>query len=305
MTPILLSYAAARICRAVSARIGRAGMIAAISLFAVAIAAPALAGNVVARPAEPEPLRICASANEAPYSMKSGEGFENRIAEAVAAAMGRRAVFVWSHEPAIYAVRDQLELRSCDVVVGLDAGDTRVLTTKPYYRAPYVFIQRRDSALIIASWQSPDILKATNIGFLPGTPAQTMLEKIGLFREHYNYMHSLAGYSLRNDVPMRVPPTRLVSDVASGKAQLAVAFAPQVARYVKSNDALVMTVVPDTNVRADGIKIPHHFDQSIGVRKGDTELLAALDAAIDKARPRIEEILTEEGIPLLRAAPRS
>ncbi len=252
-----------------------------------------------------EPLRVCAASDEAPYSMQGGQGFENRIAEAVAAAMGRKAEFVWSSEPAAYAVRDQLEMRACDMIVGLDSGDARVLTTKPYYRAPYVFIQRRDTALSITSWDSPDILKATNIGFVPGTPAQTMLEKIGIFREHYNYMHSLADYKVRGATPVRVPPTRLVADVADGKAELAVAFAPQVARYVKAIDKLVMTVVPDTNVRADGVKIPHHFDQSLGVRKTDTALLAELDVALEKARTRIEEILKEEGIPLLGAAPRS
>jgi mxaJ protein len=248
---------------------------------------------------------VCAAADEAPYSMRDGQGFENKIADAVAAAMGRKVEFVWSREPAMYAVRDQLAMRVCDMIVGLDSGDARVLTTKPYYRAPYVFIQRRDTALSITSWDSPDVLKVKNIGFVPGTPAQTMLEKIGLFREHFNYMHSLSGYKVRGDAPMRVPPTRLVADVADGKAELAVAFAPQVARYVKASDKLIMTVVPDTNVRADGIKIPHHFDQSIGVRKTDAALLAALDVALEKARPRIEEILKEEGIPLLGAAPRS
>jgi mxaJ protein len=250
-------------------------------------------------------LRVCAAADDAPYSTRDGQGFENRIAEAVADAMGRQAEFVWSREPAMYAVRDQLAMRACDMIVGLDTGDARVSTTKPYYRAPYVFIQRRDTALNITSWDSPDVLKARNIGFFPGTPAQTVLEKIGLFREHYNYMHSLADYKVRGPAPMRVPPLRLVADVADGKAELAVAFAPQVARFVKASDKLVMTVVPDTNLRADGIKIPQHFDQSIGVRKTDTELLAALDVALEKARPRIEEILKQEGIPLLGAAPRS
>ena len=251
------------------------------------------------------PLRICAAANEPPYSMRGGLGYENRIAEAVAQAMGRQAAFVWSSGPAMYLVRDQLEMRACDVIVGLDANDARVLTTKPYYRAPYVFIQRRDTALNITSWDSPDILRAKNIGFVPGTPAQTMLEKIGIFRDHYNYMHSLSNYQIPKASPVRVPPTRLVADVAEGKAELAVAFAPQVARYVKAHALLEMTVVPDTNVRPDGVKVPHHFDQSIGVRKSDAALLARLDAALEKVRPQIEEILKQEGIPLLGAAPRS
>jgi mxaJ protein len=305
MTADFSSRAMTRRARATKAITILAGAIAGVIVPCVFLGAASRAEDVARSAASPGLLRVCAAANEAPYSMRGGLGFENRIAEAVAAAMGRKAEFVWSSEPAMYAVRDQLEMQACDMIVGLDSGDARVLTTRPYYRAPYVFIQRRDTALNITSWDSPDIIKAANIGFVPGTPAQTMLEKIGIFREHYNYMHSLADYKVRGAAPVRIPPTRLVADVADGKAELAVAFAPQVARYVKASDKLVMTVVPDTNVRADGIKIPHHFDQSIGVRKTDIELLAALDIALEKARPRIEEILKEEGIPLLGAAPRS
>ena len=65
-------------------------------------------------------LRICAAANEAPYSTSDGTGFENRIADAVAKAMGRKADFVWSDRPAIYLVRDQLDPKNCDVVIGVD-----------------------------------------------------------------------------------------------------------------------------------------------------------------------------------------
>ena len=57
-------------------------------------------------------------------------------------------------------MRDQLDKKSCDVVIGLDTGDERVLTSKPYYRAPYVFIQRKNSKLDITSWDSPDLKKA-------------------------------------------------------------------------------------------------------------------------------------------------
>ncbi len=35
------------------------------------------------------------------------------------------------------------------------------------------------------------------------------------------------------------------------------------------------------------------------MRKDDKELLAGLDAALDKAKPKIEEILKDEGIPLV------
>ena len=83
--------------------------------------------------------------------------------------------------------------------------------------------------------------------------------------------------------------------------RFAVAFGPEVARYVKGTGGkLKMVIVPDNNERVDGEKVPFHFNQSMGVRKGDEKLLEGLDAAIEKAEPQIHAILEEEGIPLLQ-----
>lgn len=271
-----------------------------------AFAVPAIAAEDDALSASnTDVLRICAAADELPYSKLDKTGFENKLAEVVAEAMGRKPLFVWFSRPSIYIIRDQLEMKMCDVVMGLDTGDQRVATTKPYYRAPYVFIQRKDTKLDIKDWSSPDLAKATKIGFTPGSPAQIMLEKIGLFREHFNYMHSLTNFQDKRNKFTRIPPQRMVNEVADGTAEVSVNFAPEVARYAKASDKVFLTVIPDNNVREDGEKVPHHFDQSLGVRKDDTALLSALDPALEKAKPKIEEILKEEGIPIVAGLPRS
>lgn len=251
-------------------------------------------------------LRICASANELPMSKNDGSGFENKIAEELAKAMGRTAKFAWFPKESIYLVRDQLDVKACDVVMGVDTGDPRVLTTKPYYRAPYVFIVRSDGKLNITGWDSPDLKKAGKIGFTPGSPPQVMMEKTGLFQDHFNYMHSLSNFKDKRNKFTRVPPDRMVSEVADGTADVAVNFAPEVARYAKAIGGKVkLVVIPDNNVRDDGEKVPHHFDQSLAVRKDDAALQADLNIALEKARPKIEEILKDEGIPLLSQSPRS
>jgi mxaJ protein len=61
-----------------------------------------------------------------------------------------------------------------------------------------------------------------------------------------------------------------------------------------------MTLIGRELKRADGEALSFEFDQSVGVRKGDAKLLAEIDAALVKARPKIEAILTAEGIPLLQ-----
>lgn len=250
-------------------------------------------------------LRICASANELPMSRNDGSGFENKIATAIAEAMGRTAKFVWFEKESIYLVRDQLDVKACDVVMGVDTGDPRVLTTKAYYRAPYVFILRKDSPLNVSGWDSPDLAKAAKIGFTPGSPPQVMMEKLGLFQDNFNYMHSLSNFKDKRNKFTRVPPDRMVAEVADGTADVAVNFAPEVARYVKDKGNVKMVTIPDNNVRDDGEKVPHHFDQSLGVRSDAAELQAELNAALEKARGKIDEILKEEGIPLLSQSPRS
>lgn len=281
----------------------RAGLAAtALSATALALCVPAGAEESAGQPADPNELRICAAANEEPFSSSKNPGFENRIATAVAEAMGRKPTFVWYDKPGIYLVRDQLEKNACDVVMGIDVGDERVLTTKPYLRAPYVFVQRQNSPLDIKGWDSPDIKKAGKIGFDQDTPAQVMLQELQLFGANFNYMKSLTNFKSRRNQYVRIEPTRMVGEVANGTADLAIAFAPEVARYVKEKASeLKMTVIPESFTRADGMKVQFHYDQTIGVRKDDANLRDALDAALEKAAPQIGVILQEEGIPAIAA----
>ena len=243
----------------------------------------------------PATLRICASENEAPFSFKDGKGFENRIAAVLAKAMGREPVFVWSDKPAIYLVRDQLDKKSCDVVMGVDTGDQRVLTTRPYYRSGYVFITRAD--VTVKDWNDPAIAKMSSFAVGFGSPAESMLRSNGKWENNAAYLFSLVNFKAPRNQYVRVDPAKIVQEVADGHADLGVAFSPEVARYLKdSGSKLKVTLIPDDNARSDGLKIPHHFDQSIGVRKDDRELLAAIDAALVKAKPEIDAVLADEGI---------
>ena len=245
-------------------------------------------------------LRVCA-ANQPPYSIKGGVGFENKIAVVVGEAMQRQVQFVWSTRPAIYLVRDYLDKKACDVIIGLDSSDPRVLTTKPYYRAGYVFITRTADHLDIHSWRDPRLLKFDHIAVAFWTPAEEMLQQIGKYDDDFNYEKSLVNFRSARNEYIQVDPAKMVGEVASGNAQIAVAFSPEVARLVKESSVpLTMTPVDDDTFRSDGQKIPETFDQSMGVRKDDTALQAQLNAALVKAAPDIEAILKDEGIPLLK-----
>lgn len=255
---------------------------------------------VLAATAGSNDLRVCAAKNAPPFSTEDGGGFENRIAKVVGQAMSREVQTVWLDKPPIYLVRDALDKHDCDVVIGLDTGDPRVLTTKPYYKTGYVFITRADRHLDISSWSDKRLLTLNNFAVSFDSPAEEMLKQIGKYDDNLNYDYSLVNFRSRRNQYVQVDPSRMVSEVASGKADIAIAFAPEVARYVKESSVpLRMTLITDDAVRDDKQKVPQQFSQSVGVRKDDPWLLAKLDVALSKSAPQIDQILEQEGIPLV------
>lgn len=263
-------------------------------------AAPPAAASSPA-PADPTVLRVCASEVEAPFSQKDGKGFENRLAEVLATAMGRKAQFVWSGKPAIYQVRDQLDPRLCDVVMGVDTGDARLLTSRPYYRTSYVLVTKADRNITATDWQDPQVKALGRFAIRFYSPGETVLKRLGKYEDNAAYLYSLVNFRSPRNQFVEVPGERLVTEVANGEAEIAFAFAPEVARYVKASQVPLRMAPAGTSVtRFDGTLVPLHYDQSVGVRKDDAALLAEIDAALAKARPQIDGILVEEGIPLLK-----
>jgi mxaJ protein len=249
--------------------------------------------------AEQPILKICTAENEMPYSNKKGEGFENKLADYIADQLGRKLEFVTWSDPR-YFIRDYVDKGLCDLVMGVDHNDPRLLTTVPYYHSSYVFITRTNDDIDVSNWDSMALKKAQRIAFIPGTPAETMLRAIGRYNDMFNYQNELAGFKSKRNEYVKYENNKLVNEVASGKAEIAVLWGPAAARYVKSaSTPLTMTVIPDNNKRADGEKVDFHYSTSIGVRKGEVALLEQLNQLIRDKKDDIAEILEAEGIPLL------
>ena len=246
-----------------------------------------------------EPLRVCAAENELPYSDKDGKGFENKLAELIAGELGRPLENVWWQDPR-YFVRDQLDKGLCDVVMGVDTDDARMLTSEPYYRSGYVFVYRREKGLKVEDFDSEFLHRAKQIAFMPDTPAETMLKAIGRYNDQFNYLQSLVGFKARRNQYVRYDPEKLVNEVVSCNADLAVLWGPQAARYVKGvGGKLEMRVIPDHQTRSDGEKVPFHYSASVGVRKESQALKADIDRVLKKRAKEIQALLKAEGIPLL------
>ena len=254
-------------------------------------------------PQDPKSLRICAAKKQPPLSLEDGSGLENKIGVALAEAMGLKPQFVWSERPAIYLVRDYLDKKLCDVIIGMDRGDPRAATSNPYYRSGYVFITRSDRDLDIKSWSDPRIAQIGHIAVPFGSPAEVLLKDKGLYEEDMAYLYSLVNFRSARNEYSQIDPARMIAEVASGAAGAAVGFAPDVARYVNtSSTQLRMTLIEDDAAKTTGEKVPQRFDQSVGVRRDDAALLQQVNAALSKAKPRIDAILQADGVPLLPVA---
>lgn len=265
---------------------------------AALLAAPfAAAGSASAA----ETLKVCASKIEAPYSTEKGDGLENKIANVVAKAMGREIEFVWFDRAAIYLVRDGLDKNLCDVVFGVDADDGRVIATRPIYRTGYVYVTKAQGGPDLGTnWKGLEKTEATRFAVRFSTPAELILKEAGKYEDNVSYGLSLVNFQDKRNKYTQVEASKLISEVVNGDADAAIAFAPDVARYVKgASTPLRMMMIDDDFARSDGLKIPLHFDQAIGVRKDDEKLAKEIDQAIAKAKPEIDRALADEGVPVL------
>lgn len=245
-------------------------------------------------------LRVCASTKDAPYSIADGTGFENRIAEVLADETGMTLDLVMIDNDAIYLFRDGVEKDLCDVLVGVDAGDERLLTSKPYYRSGYAFISRADRNFAGDRWQDVDQEGFETFSYRYHTPAETILKYSGRFEYNLIYQASLTNFEDRRNKYTQVPADRVVSEVAAGNADLAIVFAPDAGRYVRdSREPLKMTLITNEIERSDGMIIPLQYNQSVGVTEDKSGLLEKIDQALISGKDRIQAILDEENIPTL------
>lgn len=260
---------------------------AALGLMALLLATvqPAAAG---------ETLKVCAADNEMPYANTRGDGFEDRISAILAGEMGVTVERVGFSDPR-YVVRDLLDKGKCDVLIGVDYGDPRLETTRPYYLSNYVFVTRARDHLDVKDWNSP-ALRTARIGVIPGTPAETMLVQIGRYPDSFPYLMALGGNRAPRNRYVRYDVEKLIGDVGNGTIDVAVAWLPSVARYIaKSPEPLTVSVVPQAT-RANGDPVIFQFETSVGVRKGDTALLERVQGALDRGSGDIQQVLVDEGI---------
>lgn len=242
--------------------------------------------------AETKELRVCADPDNLPFSNQRLQGFENKIAELLANDLGTTLTYYWwPHQFGL--VRRTLREDKCDVLIGIPKGYDLVLWTKPYYRTAYVLAYVKSKGFRIASLDDP-ILKQVKIGVYLNTPPYDALGERGITG------NNVVRYSLFHDwhADQTRRPGRLMEDLFAGAVDVAILWGPMAGYFAKGPNAPPLELVPLPNSGP----IPMVFDISMGVRKGDRELKARLEEALDRRKTGIRKILEDYGVPLLPGA---
>jgi len=240
--------------------------------------------------AAPAALNVCADPDYLPYSNRAGEGFENKVAEIVAKALGQTVAYAWAsyrgHGGFPQFLSSTLDARKCDVVMSLPYGSREELTTKPYYISSYVFVFPKSKNYSISGMDSP-ALKGLRIGFERDTPAEEAMKLRGLLSKG-------VGFDVADNP--EESPLIMLKAVASGKIDVLITWEPSIGAFLRNYPSL--EVVPVPNSRALGSPEQFSFPMSMAVRAADQALKARLDSVIDRHGTEIASVLSRSGVRL-------
>jgi mxaJ protein len=233
-------------------------------------------------------LTVCADPNYLPYSNRAGEGFENKIAEAVAKSLGEPLEYTWAshrgHGGFTQFLSTTLDAKKCDVVMSIPYASREELTTRPYYISSYVFVYPKNKNYNITSMDSP-VLTRLKIGFERDTPAEDALKIRGM----------IPGTTLPFDISDEgsESPATMLTALKDGKIDVLITWQPAIGAFLPAYPDF--EVVNVTNGRTHGAPEQYAFPMSMGVREGNDALKKKLDDVIEKHQAELTAILTESG----------
>lgn len=233
-------------------------------------------------------LSVCADPDYLPYSNRAGAGFENKVAEAVAKALGESVEYTWAsqrgHGGFPQFLSSTLDAKKCDVVMSIPYASREELTTRPYYISSYVFVFDKSKKYDITSMDSP-VLKRVKVGFERETPAEDALKMRGM-------IPAATGFDVATDEGQS--PALLLDALKSGKIDVLITWQPAIGMFLRAAPNLEVVSVP--NERALGPPEQYSFPMSMGVRAGNDAFKKRLDGAIESHQGELTAILTESGV---------
>ena len=234
---------------------------------------------------DPKVLRVCADPRSLPFSNEKGEGFENKLAELLAAKLGKSLSYTWYPNSTGF-VRNTLGSYRCDVIMGFPQGDDIAQVTNPYYATTYALVYKPGTGLDGVTSLADPRLKDKRIGIVAGTPPSNIMVANGL-------MARAKPYPLVIDTRVDSSAHDMIRDIEDGTVDAGVLWGPMAGYYAMHAEPR-LSVVP-----LDG---PHmSFRISMAVRHQDQEFKRLLNRLIQENQADIDALLRSYGVPLLDA----
>jgi mxaJ protein len=260
--------------------------------FAFVVAAGLLLGscNLV----QQRHITACADPNNLPFSNRAGQGFENKLAEMIAADLHAKLDYVWWAQRRGY-VRNTLNETKCDFWPGIGSNVEMVATSRPYYRSTYMFVSRQDENLSGLTLDDPR-LKRLRIGVqmvgndATNTPPAHALARRGI-------IGNVRGYMLYGDYRKPNPPAEIVEAVERGDVDVALVWGP-LAGFFAARSRVPLRLEPVTPWFAD-MQWPMQFDISVGVQKNNQKLLKEVDHTLTRRSGQIRALLASYHVPVV------
>jgi quinoprotein dehydrogenase-associated probable ABC transporter substrate-binding protein len=233
-------------------------------------------------------LRVCADPANLPFSNDKGEGFENKIAELLAAKLGVPLKYTW-YPNTVGFLRNTLRVRRCDIVMGTVTGAEMVQTTNPYYRSAYVMVTRKGDNITADKIEDP-ALKNLKLGLTAGAPPADIAAKNGLAA-------NIKPYDLYVDTRVQSPGKDMINDLVNKEIDVALLWGP-IAGFYAAQHGDELKVTPLLN---EPKTTRMEFYITMAVRPGENKWKNDINALIRANKDAIDQILRDYHVPVLNA----
>lgn len=266
-------------------RIGRGLVLAAF----VAGASLANTANLNAQTSElvdRSQLRVCSSPSNLPYSNEQGEGFENKIAELIAGELEVPVSYTWFPQTLGF-IRNTLDKKKCDIIIGYVATHELLLNSNHYYRTSYVLVHRKGELEGLKNLNDKR-LKPLKKGVVAGTPPVTILALNDM-------LDNMKSFHLMVDRRHFSPMEMMVKEIQSGELDFGLMWGPLGGYFAKEagDDLVVIPLVNETK----GPRLSYRI--TLGVRRNEKSWKRQLNRIIRRKQDEIHKILRDYGVPLI------
>ena len=245
-------------------------------------------------------LRVCSDPNNLPYSNRAEEGFENKIAELIAADLQRDLEYTWFPQRMGF-IRNTLKFWDdeqgrfrCDLVIGVPAGFDISATTAPYYRSTYAIVIKAQGPLshIHSAKQLGELpteqKQGLRVGAFAPSPSVDWINR-SVFFEHTTF------YKVMTGDPDYYPGKIIEEELIPGHLDVVLIWGPIAGYFARQNPAAALRVMPlmsEPGMRFD-------FAMAMGVRRRENDWKGLIEKSIADNREAIMGILRQYQVPLV------